>query len=76
MKTADLLERDPVARREATWHSFLSGVHEGTLARATSETWPVQDYPFLSNLLFFQSRLLARVSFPVKKNSSWKGGCG
>ncbi len=76
MKTADLLEGHPLARREATWHSFLSGAHKGTLLRATSETWPVQGYPFLSKLLFFQSRLLARVPFPVKKNSSLKGGCG
>ncbi len=64
MEVLGLLERHPEAWREATRHPFLDAVREGTLAAGAFEAWLTQDYLFASDLLVFQSRLLARTPRP------------
>ena len=44
----------------ATHHPFLEAVRDGTVAETAFEAWLVQDYRFVSDLLVFQARLLAR----------------
>lgn len=44
----------------ATAHPFLEAVRDGTVTETQFEAWLVQDYRFVSDLLTFQSRLLAR----------------
>lgn len=66
MKARRLIERYPEVWREATRHPFLDGVREGGLPGGTFETWLVQDYLFVSDLLVFQSRLLARSPRPAQ----------
>lgn len=66
MKARRLIERYPEVWSEATRHPFLDGVREGRLPGGTFETWLVQDYLFVSDLLVFQSRLLARSPRPAQ----------
>lgn len=60
MRAAALIEDHPDEWRAATRHPFLDGVREGTMPEGAFETWLVQDYLFVNDLLSFQSRLLAR----------------
>ena len=60
MKTPELLDRNASAWRGATRHPFLDGVREGGLPAGAFDTWLVQDYLYVCDLLPFQARLLAR----------------
>jgi thiaminase len=60
MAAADLPARDPGGWARATQHPFLTGVRDGTLPEAVFNEWLVQDYHFVTDLLRFQARLLAR----------------
>ena len=60
MVVADLPARDPAGWASATRHPFLTAVREGTLPEAAFTAWLVQDYRFVTDLLRFQARLLAR----------------
>lgn len=64
MNAQDLLDRNPKAWREAIQHPFLNGVREGNLPAGAFESWLVQDYLFVADLLVFQARLLARAPRP------------
>lgn len=44
---------------EATWGPFLEGVRDGSLPPTAFESWLLQDYLFVADLLGFQARLLA-----------------
>lgn len=63
---ADLLPRHATSWGRATQHPFLSAVRDGTVPEAAFEAWLVQDYRFVSDLLRFQGRLLARASRPAQ----------
>lgn len=52
--------RHAAAWSHATQHPFLEAVRDGTLTEPAFEAWLVQDYHFVSDLLAFQGRLLAR----------------
>ena len=60
MKPSRLLESNPEAWERATRHPFLDGVRDGNLPAGTFESWLVQDYLFVTDLLGFQAWLLAR----------------
>lgn len=60
MRTTGLLERHREAWDGAIRHPFLDGVREGDLPADAFETWLAQDYLYVSDLLPFQARLLAR----------------
>lgn len=60
MSVVDLPSRHPAAWARATRHPFLAAVAAGILPEPAFRTWLVQDYLFLSDLLRFQARLLAR----------------
>lgn len=60
MRAQDLLDRNPAAWQEATRPPFLEGVREGILPAGAFESWLEQDYLFVTDLLVFQARLLAR----------------
>ncbi len=62
----DLLERHATGWREATRHLFLDGAREGTLPADAFERWLVQDRLYVSDLLVFQARLLARTPRPAQ----------
>ncbi len=66
MKVRELVQRHAEAWRKATRHPFLDGVRDGGLPEGAFEAWLVQDYLFVSDLLVFQSRLLARASRPAQ----------
>ncbi|WP_369257248.1 TenA family transcriptional regulator [Geodermatophilus amargosae] len=66
MPVADLLARHADAWRRATRHPFLDAVRDGTLPPAAFDTWLVQDAHFLTDLLRFQARLLARAPRPAQ----------
>lgn len=66
MKARELAQRHAEAWREATRHPFLDGVRDGGLPEGAFEAWLVQDYLFVSDLLVFQSRLLARAPRPAQ----------
>jgi len=55
-----VVERHAALWSAATRHPFLDGVREGTLPVAALDTWLAQDALFVTDLLAFQSRLLAR----------------
>lgn len=57
---ADLPLRHAASWSHVTQHPFLEAVRDGTVAEAAFEAWLVQDYRFVSDLLMFQGRLLAR----------------
>jgi thiaminase len=56
----DLLARHADAWRRATRHPFLDAVRDGTVPASAFDTWLVQDAHFVTDLLAFQARLLAR----------------
>ena len=60
MPVADFPARDPAGWARATRHPFLTAVRDGTLPEAAFNAWLVQDYRFVTGLLRFQARLLAR----------------
>lgn len=60
MRPSGLLDRNPEAWEQATRHPFLAGVRDGKLPAGTFESWLVQDYLFVADLLGFQARLFAR----------------
>lgn len=66
MPVADLPSRHPDAWRGATRHPFLDAVRDGTIPVAAFDTWLVQDARFVSDLLRFQARLLARAPRPAQ----------
>ncbi len=66
MQTSGLLDRHKEEWREATRHPFLEAVGEGAFPAGAFESWLVQDYLFVSDLLVFQARLLARTPRPAQ----------
>ncbi len=66
MPVADLPARRVDAWRDATDHPFLRGVRDGSVPVAAFDTWLVQDARFVSDLLRFQARLLARAPRPAQ----------
>jgi thiaminase len=62
MPVADLPDRDPAGWARATEHPFLAAIREGSVPEAAFDVWLAQDYRFVTDLLGFQARLLARVS--------------
>lgn len=60
MPVATLLRSSADVWSRATAHSFLAAVRDGTLPQGAFDTWLVQDHHFVSDLLWFQARLLAR----------------
>lgn len=65
-ETSGLLERHPAEWRQATRHPFLDAIGEGSFPKGAFEAWLAQDYLFASDLLVFQSRLLARTPRPAQ----------
>lgn len=63
---SDLPLRHATSWSHATHHPFLAAVRDGTIPEAAFETWLVQDYRFVSDLLAFQARLLARAPRPAQ----------
>lgn len=59
--------RHATAWSHATRHPFLEAVRDGTLSESAFEAWLVQDHHFVSDLLTFQSRLLARTPRPARE---------
>ncbi len=66
MPVADLPSRHPDAWTRATRHPFLEAVRDGTIPTAAFDTWLVQDFRFVSDLLRFQARKLARAPRPTQ----------
>lgn len=66
MPVADLPPRHRAAWLRATQHPFLDAVRDGTVPEATFDTWLVQDYRFIRDLLRFQARLLSRAPRPAQ----------
>lgn len=66
MKVSELIKRHAETWRKATRHPFLDGVRDGGLPEGAFEAWLVQDYLFVTDLLIFQSRLLARAPRPAQ----------
>ena len=64
MDVLELLERHPATWHAATRHPFLNAVREGTLPAGAFDAWLTQDYLFATDLMVFQSRLLARAPRP------------
>jgi len=62
----DLPLRHATSWSHATHHPFLAAVRDGTIPEAAFEAWLVQDYRFVSDLLVFQGRLLARAPRPAQ----------
>lgn len=57
----------------ATRHRFLDAVRDGTIADRDFNRWLVQDSMFVSDLLTFQARLLARAERPAQ--ATLAAGC-
>ncbi|MEW5812204.1 MAG: TenA family transcriptional regulator [Actinomycetota bacterium] len=57
----------------ATQHRFLDAVREGSIDAAAFDRWLVQDALFVTDLLTFQARLLARA--PRAAQNVLAGGC-
>ncbi|WP_029430627.1 TenA family transcriptional regulator [Blastococcus sp. URHD0036] len=66
MPTSDLLSDHRDAWASATAHPFLLGVRDGSLPAGAFDTWLVQDRHYVTDLLRFQARLLARAPRPVQ----------
>jgi len=64
--------RHATAWSYATQHPFLEAVRDGTVTESAFEAWLVQDYRFVSDLLAFQGRLLARA--PRRAQAVLAGG--
>ena len=73
MPVTDLLQRHRDDWARATRHPFLTAVRDGTLADGAFDTWLVQDAHFVTDLLRFQARLLARAPRPAQ--AVLAGGC-
>jgi thiaminase/transcriptional activator TenA len=56
---SDIVSRHRREWLAATHHPFLESVRDGSLPPAAFQTWLVQDYLFVSDLLRFQARLLS-----------------
>src|SRR5262249_51031125 len=61
-----LLRRHEAAWVQATRHPFLRAVGDGSLPAAAFDLWLAQDYHFVTDLLRFQARLLARAPRPAQ----------
>jgi len=59
--------------RSATRHPFLAAVRDQTIGAQAFDRWLVQDCLFVSDLLTFQARLLARAPRPAQ--AVLAGGC-
>lgn len=57
----------------ATRHPFLDAVRDGTISDSAFDRWLVQDALFVTDLLTFQARLLARAPRPAQ--TVLVGGC-
>jgi len=57
---SELIQRHAQAWRAATAHPFLDGVRDGDLPEGAFAAWLQQDHLFVSDLLAYQARLLAR----------------
>lgn len=57
----------------ATQHPFLDAVREGSISAEAFDRWLVQDVLFVTDLLTFQARLLARA--PRRAQEVVAGGC-
>ena len=66
MPVPDLPQRHPELWGRATRHPFLSAVGDGTVPETAFDTWLAQDFHFVSDLLRFQARLLARAPRPAQ----------
>jgi thiaminase/transcriptional activator TenA len=71
VKSAGVYAANLPGRHEAAWaratrHPFLSAVSDGSLPGAAFDLWLVQDYHFVTDLLRFQARLLARAPRPAQ----------
>ena len=66
MKAEDHISTHPELWEPATRHPFLDAVCEGTMPTGAFDSWLVQDYLFVGDLLVFQSRLLARSPRPAQ----------
>ena len=66
VSVTDLPLRHATSWSHATHHPFLAAVRDGTIPEAAFEAWLVQDYRFVSDLLVFQARLLARAPRPAQ----------
>jgi thiaminase len=73
MQVISLLERHADRWTAAVRHPFLEGVRDGTLPVAAFDTWLVQDFRFVQDLLGFQERLVARA--PDAARPVLAGGC-
>lgn len=60
MPTAQLIERHRDGWLAATQPAFLAAVRDGSLDPGRFGTWLAQDYLFVSALMSFQARLVAR----------------
>jgi len=65
--TSELIHRHAEAWRAATAHPFLDRVRDGDLPHGAFAAWLQQDHLFVSDLLAFQARLLARSPRPAQK---------
>lgn len=64
--------RHATAWSHATQHPFLEAVRDATITESAFAAWLVQDYHFVSDLLAFQGRLLARA--PRRAQAVLAGG--
>lgn len=60
MPIADLVSRHATPWRCATRHPFLAAVRDATVPKDAFDAWLGQDHRFVSDLLTFQARLLAK----------------
>lgn len=67
MSGSELVSRHREEWRVATHHPFLEGIRDGSLPLAAFQTWLVQDYLFVSDLLHFQARLLSIAARPGQR---------
>lgn len=65
LNVAALIERFAEDWRAATRHAFLDATRDGTLPVEAFNTWLVQDYLFVGDLLVFQRRLASRTALAV-----------
>jgi len=64
---SDIVSRHRQEWLAATHHPFLESVRDGSLPAAAFQTWLVQDYLFVSDLLRFQARLLGVATRPGQR---------
>jgi formylaminopyrimidine deformylase / aminopyrimidine aminohydrolase len=66
MRAAQLIEGHRVRWQAATEPAFLAAVRDGSLDPGRFSSWLAQDYLFVSALLSFQARLVARAPRPAQ----------